>query len=137
MKLPRFSLRLLLVAVALLCAWLAWERSVVVQRQAVRRDLENRGALFWEDFDVAASPPGFIGRGLIIRPKRSAGVVAWLRSQLGDQEIRYIFLPRDNYEELRALTEGTFPEAGAIQEPPELPDFPVGHSPFAPSSTSP
>jgi hypothetical protein len=36
MTLPRFSLRLLLVAVAALCAWLAWERSVVMERRAMR-----------------------------------------------------------------------------------------------------
>ena len=45
MTLPRFSLRLLLVAVAVLCAWPAWERSVVMQRKAaieeMRRDPES------------------------------------------------------------------------------------------------
>ncbi|MFO0897956.1 MAG: hypothetical protein U0836_11080 [Pirellulales bacterium] len=138
MKLPRFSLRLLLVAVALFCAWLAWERSVVVQRQAVRRELENRGAVFWEAFDFPAATPG-PGKGArrMAGPKKPSSFRAWLRSNFGDQEIDYVFLPRDNYEELCVLTEGTFPEAGAIEEPPEIPDFPVGHSPFAPAWNSP
>jgi hypothetical protein len=43
MKLPRFSLRLLLVFVALLCAWLAWERSMVMERKGARTRWQRRG----------------------------------------------------------------------------------------------
>lgn len=122
MKRPRFSLRLLLLAVALLCAWLAWERSEVIRRQAVRLRLEESGVrvrVFDGVVDTFADP--FLG------PPRKAKTptVPWFRTLLGDEPIETIELPEENFslEQARSVSR-RFPEALVTRSPP-IPDGPL------------
>jgi hypothetical protein len=94
MTLPRFSLRLLLLAVAVLCAWLAWERSVVMERRAALNILRKRGAAF---------------------PLTRAHQQSWLRQAIG--EFGYvpavILIPPNSWPDAGELKviQATFPEA--------------------------
>jgi hypothetical protein len=122
MKLPRFSLRLLLLAVAVLCAWLAWERSVVVRRRVARSRLEELGArvrVFDGVVDAFADP--FLG------PPRKARIpsVPWLRALLGDEPIESIELPEQDFsfDQARSVSR-RFPEALVTRSPP-IPDGPL------------
>jgi hypothetical protein len=81
MTLPRFSLRLLLLAVAVLCAWLAWERSVVMERRALRARLESQGKVF----EIATGSRSIYMDGPDRR--RTPAEVRWPRRLFGDQAV--------------------------------------------------
>ena len=104
----RFSLRTLLVAMTVLCCWLAWESSVVRSRRAELNQLRANGAFEVTTADQWAErmPPGYTGR-----PPANVSLV---RRWLGDQAIQEIgyyshYLPASK-EELARLSR-VFPEA--------------------------
>ena len=121
-KRPRFSLRVLLLALAVLCAWLAWERSAVVRRRAARSRLEELGARV-RPFDgvVDAFADPFLG------PPRKASIptVPWLRALLGDEPIESIELPEEDFsfDQARSVSR-RFPEAMVSRSPP-IPEGPL------------
>ena len=93
MTLPRFSLRLLLLAVTVLCAWLAWKRSVVMERRAARTKFEERAVfVFFDD------PPATKG-------------VSFVRMALGDEQVELIALSADIAPTERERLSRLFPEA--------------------------
>ena len=96
MKLPRFSLRLLLVAVAVLCAWLAWERSVVQERQAV---LTKRRA-----WGVPASS--------------SRARIPLHRVWFGDRAMDQLWVPANSSRSEVQRLSRLFPEARILDGPP-------------------
>jgi hypothetical protein len=116
MRLPRrfsFSLRTLLVLVALLCAWLAWERHVVVERRAARHVLNERGA------EIGEAPDG-------------PATVPWVHPLFGDTPIQSLTIPSGDKVAERAA--GWFPEAGEWAEvggPGSIEHFPP-HGDFLP-----
>jgi hypothetical protein len=91
-----FSLRTLLALVALLCAWLAWERHVVEQRKAALAD--------WAAMRVVIAPSS------ADQPSRPQSV-SWIRGRLGDGAVATISVSTEHepidLERARRL----FPEA--------------------------
>lgn len=98
-RLPRrplaFSLRTLIVLVGLLCAWLAWERHVVLERRAARKLLVDRG------IEIGDDPDG---------PVR----VPWIRRLFGDAPIQWLTIPTGDAVAERAAS--WFPEAAMWEE---------------------
>ena len=98
MTLPRFSLRMLLLAVAVLCAWLAWERSVVMQRRTMRTRYAGQ-YLF-----VTIAPEGARGVELAAVPRSRM----WL---FADEPVQSILLPIDSPQTAIDEAASLFPEA--------------------------
>jgi hypothetical protein len=104
----RFSLRTMFVIVTVLSCWLGWESSVVRERQAVRRESEERGFFHFVSADeyLRRYPPGDT------RP--DVARVSIFRQWLGDEAIQEIWYYRDDQRisevEQRRLAKA-FPEA--------------------------
>ncbi len=83
-----FSLRTLLVLVGLLCSWLAYERSVVLERRAARKVMAKTVILF---------SPAEIERGERLcptgQPASIPAKVPWIRGLLGDEPIQEFWFP--------------------------------------------
>jgi hypothetical protein len=90
-----FSLRTLLVLVALVCAWLAWERHVVLERRAAREAFKGSGVTF-NGPDALDDPPA---------------TVPWVRRLFGDQPIQTIWIPRGETDAWVRAHARLFPEA--------------------------
>jgi hypothetical protein len=106
MNIPRFSLRLLLLAVAVLCAWLARERSAVMQRRAALANLRANAELRVRTVEELRP----ILERTHVPPARIPAVWPWLRVRLGDepiQSIAYYDADEATIERVRRL----FPEA--------------------------
>jgi hypothetical protein len=109
MTLPRFSLRLLLLAVAVLCAWLAWERSVVTKRQAFRRNCNGSSQfVFTTEASWQSRMPSSRLAGAVIPPRKT---VSWVRELLGDEAIQSIAIDPSVREDDAATAGRLFPEA--------------------------
>jgi hypothetical protein len=91
----RYSLRTLIVAVTIICAWLGWNVRQVRTRETVRQDAASRGAIVRSR--TAAGTPGALPLGWRL---------------LGAEPVRAIELPGDifNEQDLRRL-QPWFPEA--------------------------
>ena len=107
---PRFTLRLLLLAVAVLCAWLAWERSVVAKRRdfwaTTKRDCDGSPFVLMEAWVLPNSTQAYAPR-------------AWgLRRWLGDKPAALIVYYGDdhNHPEIRRVAR-LFPEAYVVSWP--------------------
>lgn len=97
------SLRAALGFVALLCALLAWERHIVVERRSIRRALEREGVATFSSSALAAQAMGPApGDPALAR-------VNWLRRLFGDEGIDSITLWKPSDEAAQALR--WFPEA--------------------------
>lgn len=97
------SLRAALGFVALLCALLAWERHIVVERRSIRRALEREGVATFSSSALAAQAMGLApGDPALAR-------VNWLRRLFGDEAIDSITLWKPSDEAAQALR--CFPEA--------------------------
>ena len=99
-----FSLRTLLALVAMLCAWLAYERSVAIERRTMRAKLNSAGASLFG--------PG----SKTVPPGESPASVRWSRRLFGDEPVQLIlFHPNLDGEfldgEEAAGTARIFPEA--------------------------
>jgi len=91
-----FSLRTMMVLVGLLCVWLAWERSAVVQRRAFLSSIPDGTMVF------AASS----------HPKALPGIeVPVVRRLFGDRAIQIIALPDAKDAPLSREARRLFPEA--------------------------
>ncbi len=110
MKLPRFSLRLLLVAVAVavLCAWLAWERSFVKRRQSAAAMLRADPAFKVRTVDELLA---FLGRN-VDRDRAKFATIPFVRVLLGDVPMQAIgYREADADQERVELAKRLFPEA--------------------------
>ncbi len=90
-----FSLRAMMLTVALVGAWLAWERSVVTQREALRQELAAAGAAlmtFGVEPHQMPQPP-------------------FVRRLMGDVLITDILIPADFAPDLLSRAQRCFPEA--------------------------
>jgi hypothetical protein len=96
MKLPRFSLRLLLLAVAVLCVWLARERGAVMERKAAIAAFKQRADFIMLDLDD---------------PALSFNELSPIRRALGDDVVEVILLLPDISQAERARLAALFPEA--------------------------
>ncbi len=95
--------------VVVLCAWLAWERSVVGRRLAFRRNhTDGTQFVFTTEASWQSKMPGSPPAGAMIPPRKT---VSWVRELLGDEAIQSIAIdPAVN--EIDAATAGRlFPEA--------------------------
>ncbi len=106
----RFSLRALLIAVTLVCCWLAWEMSIVRHRQQVRQRTQERFTFASTREVVAAEIPD-----------DTPGVarISFVRRWMGDvaiQQIYYLNYGTDKaeFEKQLAELERVFPEAEII-----------------------
>jgi len=103
MTLPRFSLRLLLLAVAVLCACLAWERSVVMERRAAIRKIYGKtGTVSFVAWD-------YLGHRLVPRPR-------WTRRLFGDDAVDYFDFSADADPVDLQLAAELFPEARILRQ---------------------
>ena len=100
-RLFRFSLRTMLVVVALVGCWLGWERHIVNGRAAVRQAIEKAGGTFYTGDFV----PGPVPRPPERRPKPSS----WIRRQLGDKSVGLINLHNERWDV--KTVKSWFPEA--------------------------
>lgn len=118
-----------MVLVTLACltaAWLGYERSVVMERRAMRARLEKRGARFDGPFDPFADP--------FLRPQNAGQLsVPWIRRWLGDEPIAQIeIVPPDAFSPREAAAIGQrFPEAMILRETPSAVSEPTD-DPMAP-----
>jgi hypothetical protein len=103
MTLPRFSLRLLLLAVAVFCVWLAWERSVVANRSKIKRALSTGESLV---FLEASNTTSWVNGKQV-----PVATVSWLRRQLGDEAVQEILVLPGVVEGNVAMAKRWFPEA--------------------------
>jgi hypothetical protein len=97
----RFSLRMMLVAVAILCALLAWERHVISERKRCLDWLEEKqhGYLGWDDNLYSNHPfmrsrlPRWLRSGAPIKTIMPTDQkISWLRVQMGDKWVDSIGL---------------------------------------------
>jgi hypothetical protein len=90
-KIPRFSLRLLLLAVAVLCAWLAWlakeQRNVVLQRRRMVEELRSDSLVEVHNGLFMSHPVFNLG---LLRIPRSRDGVPWVRAMMGDEPVVFI-----------------------------------------------
>ena len=98
----RFSIRTLLVAVTIFCVWLGWQVSIVRERKAVRKLIDEAGGYHGNPFS------GIEAKELI--PK-----VSWFRQRLGDEGVREWTLPK-KLEAERARVVRAFPESEIFVE---------------------
>jgi hypothetical protein len=115
-----FSVRSLLVLVAVLCAWLAWERSVVVERTAalkawkadpnVRVRTASEQLAILRSLSPARVPRNFAAMQSMTVSKIDS--VPWIRRMLGDEAIQEVRLPPDDPR--AELASRVFPEARII-----------------------
>ncbi len=124
------SLRGALGFVALLCALLAWERHIVLERRSIRRALEQDGVAAFSSSTLAAQAMGLApGDPALAR-------VNWLRRLFGDEAIDSITLWKPSDEAAQALR--WFPEAriGRAELDPFLhPQKPQASSAQRPAAT--
>jgi hypothetical protein len=99
---PSFSLRTLLVLVALFCGWLAWERHLVLQRRAARERFTRHEVTLLAAAEWSPLP----GSAPLER-----ATIPVVRRLLGDEAVQIIYVPRtfDQSESERAAR--LFPEA--------------------------
>src|ERR1700761_3899440 len=98
----RFSLRTLLIAVALLSTVLGYfghEAMIVRERRAARDEI----------LGVAGSR--FTPNRAFIGETKSKSQISWLRSLFGDVNYGYVLLPPDTDKEYRDVIRRIFPEA--------------------------
>jgi hypothetical protein len=110
MTLPRFSLRLLFVAVAVvaLCAWLAWERSFVGRRRSAEAMLRADPAFKVRTVDELLS---FLGRN-VDRDRAKFASIPFVRVLMGDVPMQAIgYREADADQERVELAKRLFPEA--------------------------
>lgn len=110
MTLPRFSLRLMLVALALtaLCAWLAWERSLVGQRRSAEALLRADPAFKVRTVDELLS---FLGQN-VDRDRATFATIPFVRTLMGDVPMQAIgYREADADQERVELAKRLFPEA--------------------------
>jgi hypothetical protein len=107
MTFPRFSLRLLLVAVAVLCAWLAWERSGAVRRHTAAEMLRSDPA--FRVHTAAEVRSAMAGR----EPKGAKyASVSRLRGWMSDVPIQAIAYYEDDADPAKVeMAKRLFPEA--------------------------
>jgi len=111
-----FSLRTLFIVVTVLCCWLAWESSVVRNRQAVLSRIRTNSA-----FNITTAQ-SYKERYPTGTPVPSLARIPLVRRLLGDEAIQEIWFYRwvqsFSEEELSQLTR-TFPEAETRESYPE------------------
>lgn len=100
---PRFSLRFLLAAVAACSGYLAWQRSVVLERQAAMREWNAAGALLLTPEQAEQWP-------ILPRSAKKQARVSFVRRMLGDEPIQLIHFPQD-FKPSTDRAAALFPEA--------------------------
>ena len=92
-----FSVRTLLIAVTIFCVWLSWQVSIVRERKAVRKILQER-----ETFTYEECHPGM--------PHLPGVHISWIRAALGDEAVSYFYLSgRETVDEMQRIRRA-FPE---------------------------
>src|SRR6185295_19870567 len=91
----RYSLRTIIVALTLLCAWLAWNVSIVRERNYWCRWIQEQGGI------CSAMGP-------------DPNAISWVRRLMGDDVTNIIHLPRTVPRSTFDQISAAFPEAGIV-----------------------
>ena len=101
MKLPRlrpqYSLRMLLAVITIVAALLGWQTHVVRERQALRKSISERGGAILSDRSIHREDQ-----------------LPWYRRLLGDQGVRFIFLPQGCSDAEKDQSKAVFSECEHI-----------------------
>jgi hypothetical protein len=123
----RFGLRSLFIVVTLACCYLAWERSAVLHRQAVLKELRSN-----PNYQITSAEQ-WSRRSIITNPAERMATVSPVRRWLGDQAIQEItyqpHLDSAAHEVARvrlAFPEATFHKEERLFEPCHPGCFPAG-----------
>jgi hypothetical protein len=109
----QFRLRTLMIVVTLLavpCAYIGWQESIVTERWAMRKRIEEV-----DEGTITVS----VDHVLIIlkenRPQKLSAIpIPWIRRILGDEPIERIVVPLATDREERRLIQRVFPEAALV-----------------------
>ncbi len=109
----QFRLRTLLIVVAILavpCAYVGWQKSIVRERWAIRKRIEEV-----DEGTITISVDHVV---IILKESRpqelSAIPIPWIRRLLGDEPIEQIVVPLATDREERRLIKRVFPEAALV-----------------------
>lgn len=99
---PRFTMRVALLAVAVICGWLGWQASIVRERKSILATVEACG-------------------GVIVYPDKSE--LPPVRQWMGEEDVIAILVPEDATGAIQARIRVAFPETQIVSASQEASQF--------------